>query len=184
MESSDRQKGRKKLVPTISREQACPHTYQEEDELRLEIDCTSCPGPQDVANRRCMTGMINILCSEAVPQTLILKRHIHKRYREAVLETTFRAANRLSVLNRAISNTEGASDTRCRTCRVSVPNTAAFLRHALLDDPVGYIERQAALVEEARARTKGIGCERARDCAEEALALVGLPDQGTREARP
>ena len=94
MESAGHKKGRKKLVPAMSRELACPHTYQEEDELRLEIDCSSCPGPQDVMNRRCMTGMVNILCSEAVPRTVILKRHIHKRYRESALEGAFRAAGR------------------------------------------------------------------------------------------
>lgn len=174
MESASRQQGRKKLVPAMNRELACPHAYQEEDELRLEIDCSSCPGPQDVMNKRCLTGMVNILCSEAVPQTVILKRHIHKRYRESALETAFQAARRLSALNRTISNHETASDGRCRTCHVSVPHTAAILRRTLLDDPVNYAVALPSLAAEARARACGAKCDRASGCVEKALSLIGF----------
>jgi 50S ribosomal subunit-associated GTPase HflX len=172
MESANRQQGRKKLVPAMNREQACPHTYQEEDELRLEIDCSSCPGAQDIRNRRCMSGMIHILSSEAVPNTIILKRHIHKRYREPALQRAFYAAGQLSVLNRAVANPDVASDTRCQTCRASTPRTAARLRQALLDDPMGYIDSLPALTARLRSDIEGACCANGEKCLEQVTALA------------
>lgn len=157
----------------MNREQVCPHSYCEEEELRLEIDCSACPGAQDIRNGRCLSGMMHILCSEAVPQTVILKRHIHKRYRESALGRAFFAARLLSTLNRAIANPDPASDRRCRTCSASIPRTALALRQVLLDDPIRYMDSRSPISANLPGNVAGAACERGVKCVDDALALGG-----------
>jgi K+/H+ antiporter YhaU regulatory subunit KhtT len=162
--------GRKKLVPTRDRELKCPHNYFEEEELRLEIDCSGCSGAQDLENRRCMSGIVQILSSEALPSTVTLKRHIHKRYRERALRLALSAAKELAVLNRTSTNADAASDKRCRTCHASASRIAAALRDALLDDPTTYAEDFASVAQEIEAAPRQANCESGSDCVEKALS--------------
>jgi hypothetical protein len=162
--------GRKKLVPARDRELKCPHTYCEEEELRLEIDCSDCSGAQDMQNRRCMSGIVQILSSEALPHTVTLKRHIHKRYREQALHLTLSAAQELAVLNRTSANVDAASDKRCRTCHASAPRIADTLRHLLLNDPIAYTKDFLSITEHIGAASKPANCRNGPECVETALS--------------
>ncbi|MGB2826104.1 MAG: hypothetical protein WBC49_05660 [Thermoplasmata archaeon] len=170
MDGTRRQGGRKKLVPAMDRELKCPHTYCEEEELRLEIDCSACPGDQDIRNRRCMSGIVQILSSEAVPQTVILKRHIHKRYRESSLVPAREAARELAVLTRTKTLLEPASDRRCQTCSASTSNVAGNLRYMLLDDPITYMKDASAIARRVRATAGPANCDKGPGCVETSLS--------------
>lgn len=172
MEGARRQGGRKKLVPAIDRELKCPHAYCEEEELQLEIDCSICPGDQDMRNRRCLSGIVQILSSEAVPQTVILKRHIHKRYRESALLSACEAAQELAILTRTKAIVEPASDRRCQTCGASTSNIASSLRHILLDDPIAYIKDPSAVARRVRATLNQANCDKGPKCVEASLSLT------------
>ena len=154
----------------MDRELKCPHTYCEEEELRLEIDCSACPGDQDMENRRCMSGIVQILASEAVPQTVILKRHIHKRYREPALLDACEAARELAVLTRTKAILEPASDRRCQTCSASTPNVAGNLRSMLLDDPIAYMKDASAVSKRVRTAAGPANCNKGPECVEASLS--------------
>lgn len=170
MERVRRQGGRKKLVPAMDRELKCPHTYCEEEELRLEIDCSACAGDQDMLNRRCMSGIVQILSSEAVPQTVVLKRHIHKRYRESALLTARGASQELAALTRTKAVLEPASDRRCQTCRASMSNVAGSLRRMLLDDPIAYMNNASAVARRVRETARPANCHKGLECVETSLS--------------
>lgn len=154
----------------MDRELKCPHTYCEEEELRLEIDCSDCPGDQDMRNRRCMSGIVQILSSESVPQTVILKRHIHKRYRESALLPAHEAAQELAVLTRTKTLLEPASDRRCQTCSASTSNVAGNLRCRLLDDPIAYMKDASEVARRVRATAGRANCDKGPGCVETSLS--------------
>jgi hypothetical protein len=117
-----------------------------------------------------MSGIVQILSSEAVPQTVILKRHIHKRYREPALLAACEAAQELAVLTRAKAIQEPASDRRCQTCSASTPNVAGNLRHMLLDDPIAYMKDFSAASRRLRTATRPANCNRGPECVEASLS--------------
>lgn len=146
----------------------------------LEVDCSACAGAQDMQNKRCMSGIVHILSSETLPQTIVLKRHTHKRYRERSLRGAFDAARHLALLNRTSTNTDYASDEGCRTCSASVPRIASVLRKILLEDPVRYTSEPAASVARVRMGLgKGAACGKRASCVASALDNLGrLPEVG------
>ncbi|UCE81006.1 MAG: hypothetical protein JSV94_00780 [Methanobacteriota archaeon] len=156
--------GRKKLIPALSRESKCPHEYNDHEELCLEVDCDTCPGAQDLANNRCLAGILQILSSEATPETVVLKRHTHRRYRGPSLAPVFAAASDLAAMNRALSMHWRPSDKKCQTCRASAPCLTAKMRHQLLEDPTGFMCDKSAVITKACEEAKSIECPRLRDC--------------------
>jgi hypothetical protein len=162
--------GRKQLVPALSSEVKCPHEYRNDDELRLEVECDDCPGPQDLTNNRCLAGLLQILCSEAMPNTIILKRHIHRRYRESTLLPVFETALELAAMNRALSTRPEPSDKRCLTCEASTAKQVHRIRRELLDNPVEFIADRQGAISRARRRTENIDCARAHACSERAFS--------------
>ncbi len=129
----------KKLIPSISPENRCPHQYGEDEGLQLEIDCSECQGAQDLANSRCVSGILNVMMTGAVPTAIILKRFIHKRYRGESIGPLALVASELSALNRAIASAEKPSDKRCRTCGASRERVLMAMKRRLLENPTEYL---------------------------------------------
>lgn len=176
MDGSTIPTGRKKLVPALSRETKCPHEYDDDQELCLEVECGGCPGAQDLTNNRCLTGILQILSSEAKPETVILKRHIHRRYRESRLSVVFTAASGLAAMNRALSTRWEPSDRRCLTCEASIPRLVARIRQELLECPVEFMDNRPAVIARILAELEDIDCPRLHDCVDRSVKTG--PDQG------
>ncbi len=162
----------KKLAPTISPDSGCPHDYSEFEGLQLEIDCSKCNGAHDLDNKKCLSAVMNVLANGAQPDTIILKRFIHKRYRGQAVELASKAAGTLAALNRAIASAQRPSDKRCRTCPASMDQVLVAMRHALLDDPVGYVQSPARVLRGLRICLPRIECERAVSCFDSALSAL------------
>ena len=162
--------GRKTLVPILSREAKCQHTYEDDDELSLHVDCSECQGAQDLANNRCLTGVLQILSSEAKPDTLILKRHIHRRYREPCLSILMGMASELAAVNRALSMKSVPSDRRCLTCEASMPSLLGRIRREFLEDPRSFSETRAAVLDRIRDDLEDIDCDRLSGCVTRAYS--------------
>lgn len=165
--------GRKKLVPRMDLEAMCPHAFTEEDGLQLEVDCEDCPGAQDLANRRCAAGILHIFSSEAAPSTVVLKRHLHKRYRGAHVSELAAASRTLSTLDRKIRSARAPSDDRCRTCSASEHRLARVLRSELLDDPQGFVADRDGVLARAVAGVSSATCAGAAECLARASLLIG-----------
>jgi hypothetical protein len=136
----------KKLAPAPDPESVCPHKYAEEERIILEIDCSDCSGAQDLENTKCLVGVMRIICGGAEPGAVILKRSLHKRYRDNTVSLLRASASELVRLNRALSSTERPSDKRCRTCPASRENVLKTLRRRLLSDPRGYLSNPDRLL--------------------------------------
>ncbi len=160
----------KKLVPVMDSESGCPHRYSEEEGLVLEVDCRECQGPFDMANRRCMAGVISILACGPVPESVILTRAVQKRYRGNIVSSMVDLAAEFSALNRMSASTEIPSDRRCRTCPVSTPKVVASLMRTLADRPEFYEVEAGRVADEVRALVAQIDCERASKCVDMGLA--------------
>ena len=117
-----------------------------------------------------MSGIVQILSSEAVPQTVILKRHIHKRYRESALLPAREAARELAVLTRTKTFMEPASDRKCQTCSASMSNIAGNLRYMLLDDPIAYMRDASEIARRVRATVGPANCDKGPECVETSLS--------------
>ncbi len=165
-----RQGPTKKLIPAIGPENRCAHTYSEDDGLQLEIECGPCQGAQDLDNRKCVSGILNVLVAGAVPETIILKRFVHKRYRGAPVARVSELARSLASINRAIASSEVPSDRKCRTCPASSPRILESVRRRLLEDPTAYFVGKARFGSHIRSEAPNAGCPRAERCAGEALA--------------
>jgi hypothetical protein len=164
----------KKLAPSMSPEFVCPHNYTEEEALQLEIDCGSCTGANDLVNDRCLTGVMNVIAAGAVPEAIILKRFIHKRYRGDAVRLAALVARELATLNRAIASAETPSDKKCRTCASSKELVMLAMKRRLLASPTKYMPGKGTdrskLVEELTV----VSCPMARKCIDEALAVSVL----------
>jgi hypothetical protein len=165
-----RQGPTKKLVPAISSESKCPHEYSEEDGLQLEIDCSDCQGAQDLSNRKCVSGILNVISASTEPDAIILKRFIHKRYRGEPVKRVAAMASELATLNRAIASAERPSDRRCRTCPASAERVLDAARRMLLENPLGYLGERRAILSGLRAAHTRCECTRADACVEAALS--------------
>lgn len=160
----------KKLAPAVKTSAGCPHEYAEEEELQLEIDCVSCKGAQDLNNRQCLSAVLNVLIAGARPDTIILKRYAHKRYRGKVVTMASAAASQLAMLNRAIASTETPSDKHCRTCPASAQNLLACMKRILVEDPSTYVASLPGLYLFIRERLGSVKCGRDDTCVCEALS--------------
>ncbi len=172
MEGQPTSTGRKQLIPALNSEVKCPHEYRNDDELRLEVECGDCHGAQDLMNNRCLAGILQILCSEATPNTIILKRHIHRRYRESALLPVFEASLELAAMNRALQARNEPSDRRCLTCEASTARLVGRMRNALLDNPAGFIADRHGVTAEIRARAGDVECASAPACAKRAIGVT------------
>ena len=164
----------KKLAPAIDSETSCPHAFNDEDGFELEVDCQDCPGASDIQNRRCASGMIQILASGARPESIVLKRYIHKRFRGEHVELLRAAAEELSALNRAISATSPPSDKECRTCSASTHRLIPELRARLLEDPARYVSAPDWLSEILCSRASATTCVRAAACMRDTLSVSAV----------
>ena len=164
--------GRKKLVPALNHETKCDHAYDDDGELSLEVECANCPGAQDLANDRCLAGILQIIATEAKPEALVLKRHIHRRYRGPTLRPVLATAADLAALNRVLSARWEPSDSRCRTCDASTPELAARIRVKLLDRPTAFMEDRRKAVEGFLPEDNAVPCGGARACVARAFAFL------------
>ena len=130
----------------------------------MDIDCGDCQGAQDPANNRCLTGILQILSSEAKPDALILRRHIHRRYREPCLSALVKMASELAAFNRALSMRSVPSDRKCLTCEASAPRLIGRIRRDLLEDPRSFFEERAAVLDKIRNDLAPIDCDRLLAC--------------------
>ncbi len=158
----------KRLAPTPSPEDSCPHEFTGAEGLQLEVNCEACGGAQDLLNRRCLAGLVNVVVRNAVPDTIILKRFMHKRYRNETVRLVADAASELAALTRVLGSASTPSDRKCRTCPCNAVKLIAEMRMSLLQDPEAYLLDSGfaeSLLDGAVSRS---GCERARECAEKA----------------
>lgn len=125
----------KKLVPSISPDKTCEHRFTEEDVITLEVDCMGCSGAQSIENGKCAAGVVNILASGVLPEVIVLKRHMHVRYRSGSTRWLRDAGSALAVLRRVESQPEGSSDRRCLTCPASRHVLARDLTRMIRSDP-------------------------------------------------
>jgi hypothetical protein len=109
-----------------------------------------------------------------VPEAVILKRFIHKRYRGEAVRLAALAARELASLNRAIASAETPSDRKCRTCPSSKELAMVAMRRKLISNPAKYFPRDKAILSEVVAELMAGGCPKARTCVDEALAVSVL----------
>lgn len=128
-------------------------------------------------NTKCLVGVMRIICGGAEPGSVILKRSLHKRYRDDTVAFLRASASELVRLNRALSSTERPSDKRCRTCPASRENVLKALRRGLLSDPRGYLSNPDLVLTTLRGHTRTT-CARRNECLEAGVAasIVGLRD--------
>jgi len=168
----------KRLIPAISPETRCPHAYSEDDGLQLEIDCAACQGAQDLDNRKCISGILNVMVMGTAPEAIILKRYIHKRYRGERVRRIADLATSLASIGRAAASIERPSDKRCRTCPVSAERILETVRRKLLEDPESYLDRHAVIIGEVRHIPAGLGCGSASRCIADALSRCEIQPGG------
>jgi hypothetical protein len=157
------------MAPASNPETCCPHEYVEEDELVLSVDCNACAGAHDLGNQRCFSGILNILAAGAEPDSVVLKRYIHKRYRGEAVKSTALAAAELAVLRRGIASIEPASDKRCRTCPASAHQVLLQARLRLVENPMTPPISRAALRDFILERVGADACDRAHACISRVL---------------
>lgn len=160
----------KRLAPSIKPESSCPHKYTEDDGLQLEVDCLDCAGAHDLSNSKCMAGVTTVVSGGAVPETVILKRFTHKRYRKELVRLVAAAACELASLNRALASTDPMSDKQCRTCTSSRRQVILAMKRRLLEDPRSYVQAGEALADELKHARATTTCARARACVESGFA--------------
>jgi len=166
----------KKLAPALTPESICAHEFTMVDGLQLEVDCEACAGAQDLQNRVCMVGIMNVIARGVVPDIIILKRFMHKRYRGDSVRAIAEAASELSVLSRALRCASTPSDRKCRTCPCSPVKIVTQMRSMLLEDPATYIRtRTEAVLAETVKKTS---CKRGPDCAAQARAVSVVLNRG------
>ena len=161
----------KKLAPTIAPDTRCPHVFSDDDGIQLEIDCSECAGAHDLQNNKCLTGVVNVMGLGAEPETIILKRFIHKRYRGETVRNAGLLAIELAALRRGLSSLETPSDRRCRTCAVSTENTIVTLKRKLMESPAEYVTSAKTVFEEIKNSADSGHCGNARACVNRGLSF-------------
>jgi len=159
------------LAPALACENVCKHEFTGAEGLQLEVDCEACPGAQDLESRGCMMGLMNVVAQGAVPDTVILKRFMHMRYRGEAVRTIAAAASELSALTRALRCASTVSDRKCRTCSCNRTRLATHLRTLLLDDPGRYVRSPGTAESALDEAVRGAACERGEECASRVRAL-------------
>lgn len=164
----------KKLAPTLAPDTSCPHAFSMDEGVQLEVDCSECAGAHDLQNRKCLTGIVNVMSVGAEPEAIILKRFIHKRYRGEAVRLAASAAAELAALNRALVVSEPPSDKRCRTCTASAEQVVAALKHKLMENPAGYISAPERIVEDIQSIAFSSMCASARACVDKGFSVSTL----------
>ncbi len=164
----------KRLAPSIKPESICPHKYTEDEGLQLEIDCVDCAGAHDLTNSKCMAGVMNVVSGGAVPETVILRRFTHKRYRKDLVRLVAAAAGELASLNRALASPDQASDKECRTCTSSKQQVILAMKRRLLEDPCSYVRAGPALLEELKTSHARTSCPRAGACVRSGFSASAI----------
>jgi hypothetical protein len=113
-----------------------------------------------------MVGVMNVVSGGAVPETVILKRFTHKRYRKDAVTLISAAATELAALNRALASTDTVSDKECRTCSSSKQQVISAMKLRLLDNPRIYMSGGVATQDELRLAHSASSCPRSRACIE------------------
>ncbi len=117
---------------------------------------------------------MNVVSSGAIPETVILRRFTHKRYRKDIVRVVATAATELAALNRALASTDQASDKGCRTCTSSKHLIISAMKLRLLENPRSYIIGGAAFLEELRLAHSKSSCPRSGECIEAGFAASAL----------
>lgn len=166
----------KKLAPAISPERCCPHEWSEDEGLQLEIDCSSCAGGNSLANSKCLSGILKALTTGGLPETIVLKSYIHKRYRGDAVGSAAAVASELAGLNRALvsASLDRPSEKKCRTCRASRENLLAMLRRSILDDPAFYASDRTLFLARVRGEIAPTDCTRVDECVAKGLATASF----------
>lgn len=167
----------KKLVPSLSEERSCEHTYSDEGGMTLEVECVGCSGGQSIDNAKCASGIVNILASGVRPDSIVLKGHIHVRYRGQAVGLLCESASALAAVRRLAARGTDASDAKCRTCPASrhrlAPDVVRFIRA----EPVLFGARREALSENLTQRLARVGCKKVRECVTQ-VVWAGCPRRG------
>ena len=121
------------------------------------------------APRHPLELVLPALTEGAQPDTIILKRFMHKRYRGEAVELASTAAGILATINRAIASTQRPSDKRCRTCPASTDQVLLTMKLALMDDPTEYVRSPMHMLAGLRMCLPRIACEQAEACFDSAL---------------
>ncbi len=171
-----RQGPSKKLAPANAPEHACAHTYREDEGLLIEIDCMGCNGAHDLANRKCLAGVMNALVAASMPEAIVLRRFTEKRYRGGTLQFLVSCSSELASMNRSMSLKDLPSDKRCRTCHASRAEVLVAAKRALLDDPLAYMTDGPSVRADLRDRMIATAgrCADASACIDEALSMTRL----------
>ncbi len=159
----------KRMAPSPSPETCCPHSYLDDDGLVLDIECNSCAGAHDLSNPRCYAGVLNIMASGAQPDSIVLRRYIHKRYRGEAVRTAVSAASELASLRRGIVGLEPPSDRKCRTCPASAHKVLLQARLRLVENPMSPPMSREAMTAGILEMVRGDACEKAYSCISRAL---------------
>lgn len=164
----------KKLAPMIAPEVVCPHTFSDDEGVQLEVSCTECAGAHDLQNSKCLAGIVNLMSAGAEPETIILKRFTHKRYRGEDVRLVAVAAAELAALNRALVSAEPPSDKKCRTCSASIEQIVGTLKRMLLGNPAEYLSSRDRIIENQELVISTISCASARACLAKGLSTSTL----------
>lgn len=156
----------KRLVPRMAGDRTCDHVFVEEEGMTLEVDCTECSGPQTMDNARCASGIIDILASGVLPDTVVLRRYIDVRYRSERIVGLCAAAASLAALRRLKEQPGEASDRRCRTCPASKSRLASELIRRVRADPASFFSSQSSTPGGLRKELSSIDCPRLGRCIE------------------
>lgn len=159
------------MAPSPSPETCCPHAYLDDDGLVLDIECNSCAGAHDLSNPRCYAGLLNIMASGAQPDSIVLRRYIHKRYRGEAVRTATLAASELASLRRGIVGLELPSDRRCRTCPASAHKVLLQARLRLVENPMRPPMSRATMTAIILDGVREDACEKASSCISKALQI-------------
>lgn len=164
----------KKLVPSISSDRTCEHRFTEEDVITLEVECGDCSGAQDIQNDKCAAGIVNILAAGVMPEAIVLKRHIHVRYRGGSMGRLRDAGSALAVLRRIEAQPGTASDKRCLTCPASKQRLASDLIRRIRSDPGSFRPSERAVSDIAQEGLGSVSCPNRSKCVEQFAFAVTL----------
>ncbi|MGD9962436.1 MAG: hypothetical protein AB7S97_00830 [Thermoplasmata archaeon] len=170
----------KKMVPSLSNDRKCEHRFTEGDSMTLEVDCGDCSGGQSIENPKCASGITNILALGVIPDAVVLKRHIHVRYRSDRITRLCESASALAALRRLEAQPAEPSDRRCRTCPASRQRLASEVIRRIQADPVSFGPSRKALSDMLASEYAATGCPRLSECIAQVVE-AGLPNRGTGE---
>lgn len=141
-----------------------------------------CNGAHDLANRKCLAGIINALAATSMPEAIVLKRYTHKRYRGEAIAWIVACAAELASLNRALTTSSELSDKVCRTCPASAIAVLGNVKRAMLEDPATYTTQSAEILKDIREKMIAAAgkCSDAVQCIDDILYAKSWVGAGIR----